>query len=531
MTDTELRPYQCLAVDHVMGALRAGAPRTWIEMPTGTGKTRVLSALVDKATRGRVLALAHTDLLVRQLAEGIGADGIEMAHSRANGAAIVAGSVQTLTRKARLDALVASGPPISIVLVDECHHVSAKSYRRILDGLGDARVVGATATPERADGADIETVLGPPAFARSILDMQRAGWLSPLAWSQLDVSAELDQLPTKGGDYSAVELGQEMSRVSAASAAAVVPLFGDGHPGVIYAVTLAHARCLRDELGARGICVGMVSGEQTTTERDLVLQAWRCGTLQVVVNVGVLLEGFDFPAISTVIIARPTRSRSRYLQMVGRGTRPSPGKERCVVVDLGGNEDHSDPHQITLPDVAGVMTEADLAAITARPQVPGDPRDPVLALVGSRARARTTWRVHRDLLWSALAPGKWGVVTSHRASGLASVDIVLREGEAGTWRWTRYPVATDISPHRVGSVIAAQLSALEVKALVRPNAAWRSRPISPSQAKTLANQGIYPPETRGEASDILDARIAGAWLDRFATLRRIDSLPSGGSND
>lgn len=370
LTAPPLRGYQQIAVDITERAIAAGERRMYLSMPTGTGKTRCLGELAHRTrvTGGRVLAVVHTRELVAQLAGGLSAAtgehvGVVMAGDDEPAAGVVVGSVQTL-RGRRLDDVLDAGP-IALLLVDEAHHVTAgNSYGTLVDRVAarypDVAVVGVTATPYRTDREQMQTVLPRCVFERSIPAMTEAGVLAPLSWDR----AELDELDLSavgtgrdGGerDYREVELAALMGSVVEQTVQATAPLLTD-RLTVVFAVDVRHAHALAEAYRNEGVSAATVWGAMAAADRERVLGDWRAGRVQVVVNVNVVTEGFDLPELSAVVIARPTRSPGRYVQMIGRVSRTAPGKADALVVDVTGSPfgPHSlDPGQITLGDLLG----------------------------------------------------------------------------------------------------------------------------------------------------------------------------------
>jgi len=368
-----LRDYQRLAVDLTERAIAAGGRRMYLSLPTGAGKTRCLAELARRTRErdgGRVLALVHTRELVHQLTGALAAGtgehvGVVMAADDEPDAGVVVGSVQSL-RGRRFDDVLGAGP-VSLLCIDEAHHATASNgYGALVDRVAerhpDVAVVGVTATPFRAGRERMQDVLPRCVFERSIPDMTRAGVLAPMVWQRVELAGlDLRSLP-RGQvdgerDYRLTELAAAMSggAVVAATAELTAPLLGERRT-VVFATDVRHAFALADAYRAQGIAAAPVWGAMPAPDRVEVLGDWRAGRLQVVVNVNVVSEGFDLPALSAVVIARPTQSPGRYVQMIGRVSRTAPGKTDALVVDVTGSPfgpGSLDPGQFTLPDLLG----------------------------------------------------------------------------------------------------------------------------------------------------------------------------------
>lgn len=336
-----LRPYQQLAVNAVLDSF-GDAQTSLIVMPTGTGKTVTFAHIIDQmAGNGRAMVLAHREELIFQAAEKIhGVTGekpdIEMASARADvvmfrKAPVIVSSIQTQ---------IAGNPPrmqrfnpndFGLVVIDEAHHATAASYRRVIEHYKQnpkIKILGVTATPDRADEAALGQVFDVVAFNYEIPVAIDEGWLVPVKCRQVWVdSLDFSGVSTTAGDLNPGELAQVMEYEENLHAIAdpLMEIAGDRRT-LLFAASVAHAERLRDiinrhrEGAARWVC-----GATPKDDRRRVLREFASGRAQFMVNVGVLTEGFDDPGIAVIGMGRPTKSRSLYAQMAGRGTRPLPG--------------------------------------------------------------------------------------------------------------------------------------------------------------------------------------------------------------
>jgi superfamily II DNA or RNA helicase len=337
-----LRPYQATAVAAAEARWASGERSTLVLLPTGTGKTIAFAELARReiSTGGRVLVLAHRSELLEQARNKLEQIGVwaqlEQAEQRAGLARAVVASVQTL-RGRRL----ASWSPdtFGLVVIDEAHHALARSYRDVLDHFASARVLGVTATGDRADGGKLGAVFDSVAFRYELRAAIQDGWLAPIRARRVQVDVDLDQIETVAGDFSEEQLGEAMT-CNAVIDGVAVPLLelAEDRPTVLFAVTVAHARALAAALNRqRPGCALAVSGSSSPDERRDAATKLATGQVQFVSNAQLWTEGFDLPAIACVALARPTKSRSLFVQMVGRGTRLSPGKRDCLVLDFTAN--------------------------------------------------------------------------------------------------------------------------------------------------------------------------------------------------
>lgn len=346
--DFGLRPYQQAAVDGARDQLRSHRS-TLIVMPTGTGKTRVFSEMIATATsRGvRSLVLVHRDELVRQTVSAlqrVGCDAeVEKADERASrygmfGAVPVVATVQTLKgRRLELWPKDAFG----LVIVDEAHHATAKTYRDILDYFGTAKIVGVTATPDRSDKTGLHNVFDSVAFRYEIQEAISDGWLCPIVQRTIECDdLDLSQVKSRKGDLADGELQTAMTvdRVLHQVASPLVDQAGDRQT-LVFTAGVDHAHALAAVLagyvGAEK--VDAIDGTTPIDTRREILERYRDGRTQFLLNCAVLTEGFDAPNTQCVAMARPTKSRSLYAQVLGRGLRIHPGKEDCLALDFSGN--------------------------------------------------------------------------------------------------------------------------------------------------------------------------------------------------
>src|SRR6266536_722573 len=349
-----LRPYQEERIAQTR-ALLADNRSTLIVMATGTGKTRVFGELAAEWP-GRVLVLAHRRELIDQahgrIFELTGERvGIERADQRSSGERIVVASKDTL-HPDRLRETFAEDA-FGLVIIDEAHHAVAKTYTAITDYFEDAKVVGVTATPDRQDetalGRLFETVCEP----YDILDGINDGYLCPIV-------GRLERLPSfdlrglkangPGGDYGDGQLGKELQRNDETlKAICEKTLEHAGElPFIQFFPTVETAHLAAATLNKlRPGCARSVDGTTPDDERYRTTSDFRSGKLQGVANCGVFTEGADFPRATVCVIARVTKSRALYAQMVGRVTRLFPGKAECIVVDFVGA---SDIHGLMCPE-------------------------------------------------------------------------------------------------------------------------------------------------------------------------------------
>ena len=354
-----LRPYQQEAVDAVVDADSRKVPSVLGVAATGLGKTIIVGALARSLGR-RTLVLAHREQLIDQAVEKVawcwpGARvGAVQGARDATGGDVVVASVQTLIQPGRLERL---GEEFGLVVVDECHHAPARSYRKILEGLGagagGALLVGVTATPDRSDAASLASIFSEQVFSYDLVWGIRKGYLSDLVGKRVHLELDLSEVGVRGGDYDDESLGRAMERAGAPFH--IVEAWcehASTRRTVVFVPTIRVAEETAEAFRERGIAAGTVS-DADKGSRKATLAAFSAGELQVLVNCAVLTEGYDEPRVDCIVLARPTRSRALYTQCVGRGTRRHPEKVDCLVLDMTGTSEE-DRDLVGLAKLLGV---------------------------------------------------------------------------------------------------------------------------------------------------------------------------------
>jgi superfamily II DNA or RNA helicase len=344
-TDQSLRPYQRDAVDGI-GEKLAEFRSTLLVIPTGTGKTRVFTE-VARHWPGKVLVLAHRDELLQQARGRLGKEtgemvGLEQADFYAGNERIVVGSVQTLSQPDRLSRW--KPDHFGIVVCDEAHHAPSPSYRRIFDHFSGAKLLGVTATPDRADEKAMGLVFESVAYVYEIDDAIKDGYLCPIRILPIFLGElDLSSCRTTAGDLNQGDLDAAM--VEAAIAHMVKSTVEEsGDLKTLFFTTSVDNATRSAELfnvikpgSARS-----VNGKTPVDVRRSILAGFERGDFQYLTNCGIATEGYDCPPVSCIAQGRPTKSRSLHAQIIGRGLRPYPGKEDCLVLEFTGNSGRHD---------------------------------------------------------------------------------------------------------------------------------------------------------------------------------------------
>jgi superfamily II DNA or RNA helicase len=528
-----------------------------VNLPTGTGKT-VYGFALARQLGFRTCWLAHRDELLRQPLETAArvwpevSRGLVKAQANEAERHLVVASVQTLSRPNRLDRLNQAGA-FGLVVVDECHHVASQQYRQVLEGLGVFRedgppCLGLTATLERADGIGLGTVFEEIVFQLGLHEAIDRGYLSPFRGVQVELPLrpEVRELvekmlgkrgkrPTPHGeedaedqeeiDQKAAERALLFAGVAEATARAVHEHALE-RKTIVFTCTIRQAELTTAELVKLGIRAEHVSGEMPPREREAVLARFKTGETRVVCNAQVLTEGFDEPSVDCVVMAKPTRSRSVYVQCVGRGLRLYPGKRDCLLLD------------VVFASVLGLQTAATLEASEPTTLFTGGgggsrERDPevseneeekrVLATAAASIGEGVAMDGRQNRVegpkWLAVTPTCWALSLWPR--GTLVVDQVPREenptgelyeafvmprerapservSDPGPFEWV-FGVAEDFMRSAAGHALVG-------------SPRWRRAPTSDSQLAELARRNLPMARTAGDAADLLTVSTVKARL-------------------
>ena len=306
-----------------------------VQMPTGTGKTVVLAELVKRLKMKdegvRILIVAHR----RELIEQIKATIKRMKMDSRN---ITVESIQTISRRI---ATIEFAP--SLVVIDEAHHALAKTYKMMWETWPDAKFLGLTATPCRLNGKGFTDLFDVLVQSWDIPTFIKEKWLSTYDFVSIKADSRTQQLISSlkkrgaDGDYQVKEMDAVLNkRPSIERLYNCVMEFARNRKGFVYAINIDHARSIAEYYQSQGVNAVAIDSHTPVKERERFISSFRSGGLQVLVNVDIFSEGFDCPDVEFIQLARPTLSLAKYLQMVGRGLRPSKGKTNCMIIDNVG---------------------------------------------------------------------------------------------------------------------------------------------------------------------------------------------------
>ncbi len=307
-----------------------------VQMPTGTGKTHLLAAVVREflhRSATRVWIVAHRRELVEQIEETVARYGM----GKGDGTVRVL-SIQWLSRNRR-DMDESPG----LIVIDEAHHALAETYRELWKRYPEARKLGMTATPCRLNGRGFTDLFDTLITSWSIAEFIGKGWLSAFDYVSIRANSReqriLDSLKKRGadGDYQVKEMDAVLNRQTGIRRLyESVEKYANGKKGIVYAVSIAHARQIAACYNAHGVEAVAIDSKTPASERRELVEGFRQGRIRVLVNVDIFSEGFDCPDVEFVQLARPTLSLAKYLQQVGRGLRKSGDKESCMLIDNVG---------------------------------------------------------------------------------------------------------------------------------------------------------------------------------------------------
>lgn len=338
----ELRQYQKDTLNDLVRSNRGGHNRIVLQAATGAGKTVMGSALINYfVSEGKkVLFLAHRRELITQASNTMSKlgvrHGIIMAGMKQNGfESVQIASIDTLRSRA-LDGDKMDLPDADLVIIDEAHRSLSPTYVRLIKEYPEALVVGLTATPVRADGTGLGVIYEDMVQAPSIKELTEAGNLCPADYYAPTIP-DLRKVGTIGNDYNAKDLNEAMDKPKLVGNIVETWLhIAKDTSTIVFASGVKHSIHLKDQFTEAGITAAHLDGSTPNEEREEILEKFNKGEIKVICNCMVLTEGFDAPIAKTCVLARPTKSLSLYIQMVGRVLRPYEGKDRAIVIDHSG---------------------------------------------------------------------------------------------------------------------------------------------------------------------------------------------------
>lgn len=486
-----LRPYQNEAKAAVLEQWEQGVQRTLLVLPTGCGKTIVFAKISeDCVKRGeRVLILAHRGELLEQAADKIRKAcnlncAVEKAEETSLGSfwRITVGSVQTLMRESRLARFLPDY--FDTIIIDEAHHAISDSYQRILQHFSGAKVLGVTATPDRGDMKNLGQVFDSLAYEYTLPRAIREGYLCPIKALTIPLNLDLTGVSVQAGDFRAADLDTALDPYLYQIADEMLRNCAD-RKTVVFLPLVKTSQKFRDILNQRGFHAAEVNGN--SDDRAEILRDFDDGKYNVLCNSMLLTEGWDCPSVDCVIVLRPTKVRGLYCQMVGRGTRLSPGKKDLLLLDFLW---HTQRHELCRP--AHLICESDEVA----------------------------QKMTANLAESGCA------MDITEAESQAESDVVAQREEAlakqlGEMRKRKRAL---VDPLQFEMSIQAQ----DLSGYI-PSFGWEMSPPSQKQLDALEKYGIYPNEIEnaGKAQLLLE-RLNKRRMDGLSTPKQIRLLENKG---
>lgn len=362
----ELRPYQKEAAASIFDSWNTGIKKTLLVLPTGTGKTVVFAKVAEKCVSmgNNVLILAHRGELLQQAADKIAkVTGLSCAVEKAQESClgsffrITVGSIQSLMREKRLSLF--DKEYFDTIIIDEAHHVLSDGYLKVLDYFGGANVLGVTATPDRGDMRNLGQFFENLSYEYTLPRAIKDGYLSPIKAVTIPLTLDLSSVGVQAGDFKASDIGNALDPYLD-KIADEMTVYCKDRKTVVFLPLVKTSQKFCEILNRKGFRAAEVNGD--SKDRATVLKDFDENKYNVLCNSMLLTEGWDCPDVDCVIVLRPTKVRSLYSQMVGRGTRLAPGKDHLLLLDFLW---HTERHELCHPahlicedaEVAKKMTE------------------------------------------------------------------------------------------------------------------------------------------------------------------------------
>lgn len=362
----ELRPYQQEAKAAILKEWKNGVLKTLLVLPTGCGKTIVFSKVIETCVENgdRVLVLAHRGELLDQAADKLAkSTGLMCATEKAEQSClgswfrVVVGSVQTLQRTKRLEQF--DSDYFDTIIIDEAHHCISDSYQRVLEHFNTAKILGVTATPDRGDMKNLGAVFESLAYEYTLPKAIKEGYLTPIKAQTIPIKLDLSNISIQAGDFKAGDVGTALDPYLVQIADEMTKVCIN-RKIVVFLPLIKTSQKFCSILNEKGFRAAEVNGG--SEDRAAILSDFENDRYNVLCNSMLLTEGWDCPSVDCIVVLRPTKVRSLYAQMVGRGTRLNPGKTELLLLDFLW---HTERHELCHPahliceneEVAKKMTE------------------------------------------------------------------------------------------------------------------------------------------------------------------------------
>lgn len=438
-----LRHFQQEALEAVINEYHAGITSQILSLPTGSGKTIIMSAIAKHFNK-KTLVLAHREELITQARDKFrlvwpNVDvGICKAELNEIDCQVVIGSIQTCSRAKRLEELKKQG--FEVLMIDEAHHSVSSTYLTIIQELGFGErssklLLGVSATIDREG---LGSVFQKITFARSVGTMIKGGFLAPIVARRILTNLTLERIRIQNGDFSITELSEAINLPERNQF--IVQKFkeyGGDRKTISFCCDVKHCHDLAAAFKEAGIKAEPVWGDMDKEDRVKVLDDLKKSNIQVATSCGVLTEGFDESSISCVIMARPTKSQTLYIQSVGRGLRKHPGKENCLLLDFtdkGHSLDNIMQLNCIVPEATFLMDEEseeiddedEVEEVDRTPRIGGvETSDRSFDIVGA---SRFCWVELGSGVWSLLDDDNREIVMTPTAEGSYTAKVFYPDG-------------------------------------------------------------------------------------------------------
>ena len=492
MAKMDLRPYQKEAVNAIEDEWGKGVKRTLLVLPTGTGKTICFAKVTEDRVRmgDRVLILAHRGELLDQARDKIAkSTGLGCSVEKAEESCldsfyrITVGSVQTLMRQSRLDRF--KPDYFNTIIIDEAHHALSPSYRNVIDYFDSAKVLGVTATPDRGDMKNLGEVFDSLAYEYRITQAIKQGYLCKIKALTIPLKLDISKVGISAGDYKAGEVGTALDPYLDQIADQMAEHCMN-RKTVVFLPLIATSQKFRDILEKRGFRAAEVNGD--SEDRAEILADFEAGKYNVLCNSMLLTEGWDCPSVDCIVVLRPTKVRGLYCQMVGRGTRLSPGKDHLLLLDFLWM---TEKHELCRP-ASLICDSADVA----------------------------------EQMTKILEENAGEEMELEETEKKASEDVVAQREEA----LAKELAAMRTRKRKLVDPLQFEMSiqAEDLSGYV-PSFGWEMAPASDKQKQALEKYGIYSDdiENAGKAAKILD-RLHARRMEGLTTPKQIRFLENKG---
>lgn len=346
--DARLRPYQQDVKDKIF-TLWKSEKNVMLQMPTGAGKTILFSSVINdiiKVPDSKILIIAHRKELLDQISSHLSKYNIEHGIIASNKKRsleknVQVASIQTLTHKNNEEITKSFVP--DFIVIDEAHHTLANTYDQLWKLYPRSWKLGVTATPCRINGAPFTNHFSELISSLSVKELIEKGFLSDYTFytenPDSDLSKAILSIKKKSstGDYRINDLLQNLNVERHVKKLVLsYSTYANGLKGIVYCISIEHAHNICEAYKNIGVVAEYIDSKTPKTEREQIVQDFKDGKIQVLVNVDIFSEGFDCPDVEFIQMARPTWSLSKYMQQVGRGLRTSPGKDKTIILDNAG---------------------------------------------------------------------------------------------------------------------------------------------------------------------------------------------------